>query len=108
MNALYDLTPFLKEEGKEEISDIDMISFLVCLPYEDKDKMKEYLVEAEKKYSFFMKKYFPSISLSPFEEEIPVSESFLKMIQSFVLFTIDKKNNVSSMLLSFRYFLSLI
>ena len=101
MNALYDLTPFLKEEGKEEISDIDMISFLVCLPYEDKDKMKEYLVEAEKKY-------FPSISLSPFEEEIPVSESFLKMIQSFVLFTIDKKNNVSSLLLSFRYFLSLI
>ena len=78
-----------------------MISFLVCLPYEDKDKMKEYLVEAEKKY-------FPSISLSPFEEEIPVSESFLKMIQSFVLFTIDKKNNVSSLLLSFRYFLSLI
>ena len=47
MNALYDLTPFLKEEGKEEISDIDMISFLVCLPYEDKDKMTEYLVKKQ-------------------------------------------------------------
>lgn len=58
MNALYDLTPFLKEEGKEEISDIDMISFLVCLPYEDKDKMKEYLVEAEKKIFFLHEKVF--------------------------------------------------
>lgn len=108
MNTLYDLTPFLKEAGNEEISDIDMISFLVCLPYKDKEKMKDYLIEAERKYSFFIKKYFPSISLSPFEEESLASESFLKMIQSFVLYTIDKKNNVSSLLLSFRYFLSLI
>lgn len=108
MNTLYDLTPFLKGEDKEEINDIDMISFLVSLPYKDKVKMKGYLVGAEKKYSFFMRKCFPSISLSPFEEKIPSSECFLKMIQSFVLFTIDKKNNVSSLLLSFRYFLSLI
>lgn len=108
MNKSYDLTPFLREESGEEISDISMICFLVSLPFSDKGKMKGYLTEVEKKYSFFIRRYFPSISLSPFEEKIPISDSFLKMIQSFILFTIDKKNNVSSLLLSFRYFLSLI
>ncbi len=104
---VYDLTPILKGETKS-ISELEMISLLVSLSYEKKEKMKEQADLVLKNYCYFLKPYFKSLSLSPFEEDISRETLTLSMIQSFVLFTAEKEKAISSILLSIRYFLSLI
>lgn len=104
---IYDLTPMLKE-NRDSISELEMIGLLATLPYEDKERMNEKADMVLKNYCYFLKPYFKSLSLSPFEENLSRENLSLSMIQSFVLFTAENEKALPSLLLSIRYFLSLI
>ncbi len=107
-DKVYDLTLWLKEDDLESLSELEMIHLLSSLPYMDKEEMEKRSSQVLSSYSYFLKPYFGSLSLSPFEEKKDRESVSLSMIQSFVLFTIEKEKAISSLLLSIRYFLSLI
>lgn len=100
--------PSFSTKEFQKVEELSMFLFLIQL-CPDKNNALPLLEEGKRKYGYYFSLYTPSISLDSFEYlKGDESEIKLKMIQSFSLYTMDKKKNLSSLFLSFRYFLNLL
>ncbi len=109
MDEVINLTDFLSRDyplpGKEE--ERNLLLFLLSLP--DRKDNEEVLEEGKRRYAPFIKNAaFSSISLSPFDTEEDKESLVLDSVKAFVLYSLEKKKRIPSLLLSFRYFLTVV